>query len=107
MAIKQVALVKLFVSNQDEALEFYTTELGFEVAKDSTLVQLAARGARGLGGGGARSELLARAAQGRVTGSAVHGRRLQMWVCLDLGFGEPLGDPSLLGEQHGLVRVVW
>jgi lactoylglutathione lyase len=35
--MKRVTLVKLFVSNQDEALEFYTKKLGFEVAEDTTL----------------------------------------------------------------------
>jgi catechol 2,3-dioxygenase-like lactoylglutathione lyase family enzyme len=35
--MKRVTLVKLFVSNHDEALEFYTKKLGFEVAEDSTM----------------------------------------------------------------------
>jgi lactoylglutathione lyase len=35
--MKRVTLVKLFVNNQDEALEFYTKKLGFEVAEDSTM----------------------------------------------------------------------
>jgi catechol 2,3-dioxygenase-like lactoylglutathione lyase family enzyme len=35
--MKRVTLVKLFVSNQDEALEFYTKKLGFEVAEDTTM----------------------------------------------------------------------
>ena len=35
--MKRVTLVKLLVSDQDEALEFYTTKLGFEVAEDSNL----------------------------------------------------------------------
>ena len=35
--MKRVTLIKLFVSDQDEALEFYTTKLGFEVAEDSNL----------------------------------------------------------------------
>jgi len=35
--MKRVTLVKLLVSNQDEALEFYTTKLGFEVAEDSKM----------------------------------------------------------------------
>jgi lactoylglutathione lyase len=35
--MKRVTLVKLLVSSQDEALEFYTTKLGFEVAEDSTM----------------------------------------------------------------------
>jgi catechol 2,3-dioxygenase-like lactoylglutathione lyase family enzyme len=35
--MKRVTLVKLFVSNQDEALEFYTKKLGFEVAEDTKL----------------------------------------------------------------------
>jgi catechol 2,3-dioxygenase-like lactoylglutathione lyase family enzyme len=35
--MKRVTLVKLFVNNQDEALEFYTTKLGFEVAEDNKL----------------------------------------------------------------------
>jgi catechol 2,3-dioxygenase-like lactoylglutathione lyase family enzyme len=35
--MKRVALVKLLVSRQDEALEFYTTKLGFEVAEDSKM----------------------------------------------------------------------
>jgi catechol 2,3-dioxygenase-like lactoylglutathione lyase family enzyme len=35
--MKRVTLVKLFVNDQDEALEFYTEKLGFEVAADSKL----------------------------------------------------------------------
>jgi catechol 2,3-dioxygenase-like lactoylglutathione lyase family enzyme len=35
--MKRVTLVKLFVGNQDKALEFYTKKLGFEVAEDSRL----------------------------------------------------------------------
>ena len=35
--MKRVTLVKLLVSDQDEALEFYTTKLGFEVAEDNKL----------------------------------------------------------------------
>jgi catechol 2,3-dioxygenase-like lactoylglutathione lyase family enzyme len=35
--MKRVTLVKLFVGDQDEALEFYTKKLGFEVAEDSRL----------------------------------------------------------------------
>jgi len=35
--MKLITLVKLFVSNHDEALEFYTKKLGFEVAEDSTM----------------------------------------------------------------------
>jgi len=35
--MKQITLVKLFVRDQDEALEFYTTKLGFEVAEDNRL----------------------------------------------------------------------
>jgi lactoylglutathione lyase len=35
--MKRVTLVKLLVSDQDEALEFYTTKQGFEVAEDSNL----------------------------------------------------------------------
>ena len=35
--MKRVTLVKLFVNNQDEALEFYTAKLGFEVVEDSKL----------------------------------------------------------------------
>src|SRR5215813_5279968 len=35
--MKRVTLVKLLVSSQDEALEFYTAKLGFEVAEDSNL----------------------------------------------------------------------
>jgi len=35
--MKRVTLVKLLVSDQDEALEFYTAKLGFEVAEDSNL----------------------------------------------------------------------
>ena len=35
--MKRVTLVKLFVSDQDEALEFYTEKLGFEVAEDTTM----------------------------------------------------------------------
>jgi catechol 2,3-dioxygenase-like lactoylglutathione lyase family enzyme len=33
--MKRVTLVKLLVNNQDEALEFYTKKLGFEVAEDN------------------------------------------------------------------------
>jgi catechol 2,3-dioxygenase-like lactoylglutathione lyase family enzyme len=32
--MKRVTLVKLLVNEQDEALEFYTKKLGFEVAED-------------------------------------------------------------------------
>jgi catechol 2,3-dioxygenase-like lactoylglutathione lyase family enzyme len=35
--MKRLTLVKLFVNDQDEALEFYTSKLGFEVAEDSKL----------------------------------------------------------------------
>jgi len=35
--MRQITLVKLFVRDQDEALEFYTTKLGFEVAEDNRL----------------------------------------------------------------------
>jgi catechol 2,3-dioxygenase-like lactoylglutathione lyase family enzyme len=35
--MRRVTLIKLLVSNQDEALEFYTTKLGFEVAEDSSM----------------------------------------------------------------------
>src|SRR5262249_57930345 len=35
--MKRVTLVKLFVNNQGEALEFYTKKLGFEVAEDSKM----------------------------------------------------------------------
>jgi catechol 2,3-dioxygenase-like lactoylglutathione lyase family enzyme len=35
--MKRVTLVKLLVSNHDEALEFYTKKLGCEVAEDSTM----------------------------------------------------------------------
>jgi catechol 2,3-dioxygenase-like lactoylglutathione lyase family enzyme len=35
--MKRVMLVKLLVSNHDEALEFYTSKLGFEVAEDSKM----------------------------------------------------------------------
>ena len=35
--MKRMTLVKLLVSDQDEALEFYATKLGFEVAEDSKL----------------------------------------------------------------------
>jgi catechol 2,3-dioxygenase-like lactoylglutathione lyase family enzyme len=35
--MKRVTLVKLLVSSQDEALEFYTKKLGFEVAEDRTM----------------------------------------------------------------------
>jgi len=35
--MKRVTLVKLFVSNHEEALEFYTKKLGFEVAEDTTM----------------------------------------------------------------------
>jgi catechol 2,3-dioxygenase-like lactoylglutathione lyase family enzyme len=33
--MKRVTLVKLLVNNQDEALEFYTKKLGFEVVEDN------------------------------------------------------------------------
>ena len=32
--MKRVTLCKLFVHDQDEALDFYTNKLGFEVAED-------------------------------------------------------------------------
>jgi len=35
--MKRTTLVKLLVSDQDDALELYTTKLGFEVAEDSKL----------------------------------------------------------------------
>jgi len=35
--MKRVILAKLFVNNQDEALEFYTKKLGFEVAEDNKM----------------------------------------------------------------------
>jgi catechol 2,3-dioxygenase-like lactoylglutathione lyase family enzyme len=35
--MKRVTLVKLFVNDQDEALEFYTAKLGFVVAEDGKL----------------------------------------------------------------------
>jgi catechol 2,3-dioxygenase-like lactoylglutathione lyase family enzyme len=35
--MKRVTLVKLYVSDQDEALEFYTRKLGFEVAEDTKM----------------------------------------------------------------------
>ena len=35
--MKRVTLVKLLIRNHDEALEFYTDKLGFEVAEDSTM----------------------------------------------------------------------
>jgi catechol 2,3-dioxygenase-like lactoylglutathione lyase family enzyme len=35
--MKRVTFVKLFVNDQDEALEFYTRRLGFEVAEDARL----------------------------------------------------------------------
>jgi lactoylglutathione lyase len=35
--MKRVTLVKLFVSDHDEALEFYTKKLGFEVTEDSKM----------------------------------------------------------------------
>jgi catechol 2,3-dioxygenase-like lactoylglutathione lyase family enzyme len=35
--MKRVTLVKLLVNDQDEALEFYTGKLGFEVAEDTTM----------------------------------------------------------------------
>jgi catechol 2,3-dioxygenase-like lactoylglutathione lyase family enzyme len=35
--MKRVTLVKVFVNDQDEALEFYTNKAGFEVAQDSKL----------------------------------------------------------------------
>jgi catechol 2,3-dioxygenase-like lactoylglutathione lyase family enzyme len=37
MFMKRVTLVKLLVNDQDQALEFYTKKLGFEVAEDSRL----------------------------------------------------------------------
>jgi lactoylglutathione lyase len=35
--MKRVTLVKLFVGEHDEALEFYTEKLGFEVAEDTRM----------------------------------------------------------------------
>src|SRR5215475_14468539 len=35
--MKRVTLVKLFVNNHDEAIEFYTKKIGFEIAEDTTL----------------------------------------------------------------------
>jgi catechol 2,3-dioxygenase-like lactoylglutathione lyase family enzyme len=35
--MKRITLVKLFVNDQDEALEFYTAKLGFVDAEDSKL----------------------------------------------------------------------
>jgi len=35
--MRRLTLVKLLVKNYDEALEFYTSELGFEVAEDATM----------------------------------------------------------------------
>jgi hypothetical protein len=35
--MKRVTVVKLFVNNQVEALEFYTSKLGFVVAEDRKL----------------------------------------------------------------------
>ena len=35
--MKRVTLVEVLVSNHDEALEFYTKKLGFEVAEDTKL----------------------------------------------------------------------
>jgi hypothetical protein len=35
--VKRVTLVKLLVNNEDEALEFCTNKLGFDVAEDSML----------------------------------------------------------------------
>lgn len=35
--MKRVTLVKLLVDDLDEALEFYTTRLGFEVAEDEAM----------------------------------------------------------------------
>jgi catechol 2,3-dioxygenase-like lactoylglutathione lyase family enzyme len=35
--MRRVTLVKLLVNDEDEALEFYTNKLGFEVAEDRTL----------------------------------------------------------------------
>jgi len=35
--MKRVTLAKVLVNNQDEALEFYTEKLGFEVAEDSRM----------------------------------------------------------------------
>ena len=35
--MKRITLVKLFIKDHDEALEFYTEKLGFEVAEDSTM----------------------------------------------------------------------
>jgi catechol 2,3-dioxygenase-like lactoylglutathione lyase family enzyme len=37
MSMTRVTLVKLLVNDQDEALDFYTEKLGFEVAEDSRL----------------------------------------------------------------------
>jgi catechol 2,3-dioxygenase-like lactoylglutathione lyase family enzyme len=35
--VKRITLCKLFVIDQDEALDFYTKKLGFEVAEDNKL----------------------------------------------------------------------
>jgi catechol 2,3-dioxygenase-like lactoylglutathione lyase family enzyme len=35
--MKRVTLCKVFVRDQDEALDFYTRQLGFEVAEDNEL----------------------------------------------------------------------
>jgi catechol 2,3-dioxygenase-like lactoylglutathione lyase family enzyme len=37
MLMKRVTLVKLLVNNLEEALEFYTKKLGFEVAEDNNM----------------------------------------------------------------------
>ncbi len=36
MAIKQVSFVSVYVTDQDEALDFYTNKLGFEVRMDNS-----------------------------------------------------------------------
>ena len=42
-----------------------------------------------------------------VNASGGEGESLKSRVGLDLGLGEPLGDPSLAGVEDGLVAVVW
>lgn len=37
MSMKRVTLVKLLVEDEDKALEFYTTRLGFEVVEDDSM----------------------------------------------------------------------
>jgi hypothetical protein len=48
----------------------------------------------------------ARQTMGRPGSSAVHGRRPEVWVGVDLRFGESLCDPLFAGEEGGLVAMV-